>query len=396
MSSEGKVSILLVDDNPDKLLALERVLEGLGQNLVKAHSGAEALRILLRQDFALILLDVKMPQMDGFETAALIRQRPRSAHTPIIFVTAFTATDPQVYKAYSLGAVDCIFTPIVPAVLRGKVSVFVELHKKTEEVRKLNVALRHRAEELEQTNATREKEIAERIRAEAGLQESNAALESFSYTISHDLRAPLRAMHGFAGILLQDYAGDLNEEGRECARRIRESATRLDALIHDLLNYSRLNRTDLDLQPVLLDGPVDEALKELDSELSQAEAEVIVDKPLPKVWGHQVILSQVITNLVANAIKFVPPGRKPQVRIRAEPRNGYARVWIEDNGIGISPEYHEKIFGVFERLHGADYPGNGIGLAIVQQGVKRLGGRVGLESNSGQGCRFWFELDRCG
>src|SRR5687767_15373760 len=154
MTTEGKVNILLVDDNPDKPLALEAVLEDLGQNLVQAHSGAEALRLLLRQEFALILLDVKMPVMDGFETAALIRQRASSADTPIIFVTAFAVTDPQIYQAYSLGAVDCIFTPIVPSVLRSKVAVFIDLYKTTEQIHSLNQALRQRAVELEATNAS--------------------------------------------------------------------------------------------------------------------------------------------------------------------------------------------------------------------------------------------------
>jgi signal transduction histidine kinase len=167
----------------------------------------------------------------------------------------------------------------------------------------------------------------------------------------------------------------------------------MDALINDLLAYSRLTRIEFDLRPVSLGKAVAEALLHLEAEVSGKKAEVKVIEPLPAVKAHGPILAQIVENLVANALKFVSPGNVPRVTIRAEEKNGWARLWVEDNGIGIPPEYHEKIFLVFERLHGIEsYPGTGIGLAIVGRGVARMGGKAGVESEPGKGSRFWVEL----
>src|SRR5688572_5437337 len=189
-NASATVNILMVDDSPDKLLAMESVLEGLGPNLVKVHSGEEALRILLRKDFALILLDVNMPGMDGFETAQLIRKKKSLELIPIIFVTALSTTDADVFKGYQFGAVDYILTPIVPEILRTKVGVFVQLWKQRRE-------LETKAEALRVANAHLEERAKELVQA-------NKELEGFCYTIAHDLRASLRAMEGLAALLLED------------------------------------------------------------------------------------------------------------------------------------------------------------------------------------------------
>lgn len=538
--NDRRVNILLVDDTPENLIALEAVLSELGQNLVKARSGEEALRLLLRQEFAVILLDVNMPGLNGFETAELIRQRKSTEHIPIIFVSAISTSDTHLFKGYALGAVDYIFTPVIPDVLRSKVNVFVELLKKTEEtkqqaeqlrqheekehreklneaarrielqtkhnrfftlsvdllaitgfdgqiselnpawqmvlgyseadlksrpfwdrmdkedrdqvrkavaraveqkkpinfeaqypcsdgtprcfswtvapyqaerllylfardvtearraeseIKKLNLDLEHRAKELGDANAELQAEIATRLRAEAALHESNSALEAFSYSVSHDLRAPIRAMQGFARVLLEDYGTVLDQTGRECALRIVSAAERMDNLVHDLLIYSRLGHTQLDLVPTPLQKILQEVVVSIEQDLKAKGAALEVADSLPTVLAHSTTLSQVLTNLISNGTKFVEPAQKARVKVWADVLDGQATIWVQDNGIGISPENQARVFRVFERLHGADeFPGTGLGLAIVKKGVERMNGEVGVRSEPGAGSRFWVKL----
>jgi len=250
-----------------------------------------------------------------------------------------------------------------------------------------------RLREQEQRYAAElEQRVAERT---AELGEVNAELESFAYSVSHDLRAPLRAMQGFAQALLEDYADRLDPIGQEYAHRIVAAAGHMDTLIRDLLSYSRLSRAALHLQPVSLASVVADVLTQLEGELRKREAQVTVEEPLPQVVGHYATLIQVVGNLLTNAVKFVRPEIQPQVRVWAEEREEWIRLWVEDNGIGIAPEHQERIFRVFERLHGIEaYPGTGIGLAIVRKGVERMGGRVGVESEPNRGSRFWVELPK--
>jgi signal transduction histidine kinase len=248
--------------------------------------------------------------------------------------------------------------------------------------------------ELQDLAATLEERVAARTRQ---LQETNDELEAFSYTVSHDLRAPLRGMQGFAQALLEDHAQALGEEGRYYAERISRSASQMDLLIQDLLSYSRLARADIALETVMLDAAVTQALERVEKDATEHGAEIRVERPLPGVRAHLATLVQVLANLLSNAIKFVRPGEAPRVLVRAEQDGPCVRLWVEDRGIGIQPEHQRKIFGVFERLHGSEaYPGSGIGLAIVKKGTERMGGRVGVESEPGRGSRFWIELARAG
>lgn len=229
----------------------------------------------------------------------------------------------------------------------------------------------------------------------AQLEEANQALQGFAYSVSHDLRAPLRAMQGFSEALLEDYGDRLDETGREYSRRIVAAAERMDRLIGDLLAYSRVSRAEMPPQVVSLGAVLGEARQEVETAALQRNGEIRIEGTLPPVRAHRPTLVQVLVNLLNNALTFVAPGTEPRVRVWAEPRNGRVRLWIEDNGIGIAPEHQERIFGVFERLHGIEsYPGTGVGLAIVRKGLERMGGQAGVVSAPGAGSRFWIELPR--
>jgi PAS domain S-box-containing protein len=249
-------------------------------------------------------------------------------------------------------------------------------------------------EALQRYAAELEDRVAERT---AQLEAANADLEAFAYIAAHDLRAPLRGLQGFAAAVLEDYTDVLDPLGQQYLQRIAATARQMDTLISDLLWYSRLSRSALQIQPVSLRQIVGEALAQLQPQIAERDAEIVVAEGLPAVAAHHTTLVQTVVNLLNNAIMFVAPGVHPRIRVwaerRAEDDRMYVRLWLEDNGIGIAPHHQQRIFQVFERLHSQDaYPGTGIGLAIVRRGLERMGGRVGVESAEGQGSRFWIEL----
>jgi PAS domain S-box-containing protein len=226
----------------------------------------------------------------------------------------------------------------------------------------------------------------------ADLEAANARLEAFAFSVAHDLRAPLRGMHGLSLALLEDYGERLDLVGRDYAQRIVQEAVSLDTLIQDLLAYGRLSHVELATAPVPLNDVFDAAVRTVREDIAAKQAQVEIDSALPAVRGNRSVLIQVFANLLSNAVKF--GGSEPRVHVWAETRDdGTVHIWVEDQGIGIAPQHYDRIFGVFERLHGVEtYPGTGIGLAIVRKGIERLGGRVGVESEEGRGSRFWVEL----
>ena len=241
---------------------------------------------------------------------------------------------------------------------------------------------------LQQLNAELETRVQERT---AQLEAVNQDLEEFAYSVSHDLRTPLRTIQGFTQLLLEDDSPDLDK--RAYIERIAANAQQLDLLITDLLTYSRLKQTEIDLAPVTLFQVLTDVLTQMEAEIRERQAQIQIEKSMVMVQANRLILIQVLTNLLSNATKFVAPDVQPHVRIWAEQREFQTRLWIEDNGIGIALERQQQIFSPFTRLHSEEeYPGNGIGLAIARKGVERMGGRIGVESALGQGSRFWIEL----
>jgi signal transduction histidine kinase len=295
------------------------------------------------------------------------------------------------------------------------------LHEKTiamNEALMLGSVLQHElTEAAELSNAQLQEEIGERKLAEAALNQAqaqlsahagelermvtertseltatNGQLEAFVYSIAHDLRAPLRTMQGFSELLVEEAGAAFSDRGKDYAERINKSAQFMDTLLGDLLAFSRISQQRVELTLVDLKTVVESIVSRLKMDIQEKNARVEGSGPWPLVLAHEPTLSQVLFNLVSNALKFGVPDVPSLVRLRAEEQGAFIRVWVEDNGIGIAPDHKDQIFRLFTRLHGEKYQGTGIGLAIVQKGVERMGGRVGVESVFGQGSRFWFEL----
>ncbi len=409
IENETRVNILLVDDEPANLLALEAVLESLGQNLVKTSSGVEALRHLIDKDFAVILLDVMMPGMDGFETAELIRQRDRNRHTPIIFLTAIGKTETAMFQGYALGAIDYMVKPFDPGVLRSKVSVLVDIYLKTQEVIRLNDELRlenenrkrteeelRRSEEmLKNLNANLEARVAKRT---AAVEESsrqltriNEELEQFVYASSHDLQEPLRTMTSFLELIERRNRDKLDEDSKRFIEFAVKSAEHMRSLINGLLEYSRVTVKEKKFKNVDCNLVVKRVLEQLYASLQESGGKVEC-LPLPEVYGEPLLLGQLFQNLIGNALKFrneLPP----RVEVGAEKREREWLFWVKDNGIGIEPRFFQQIFRLFQRLHSrAEYPGAGLGLAVCRKTVELHGGKIWCESELEKGSSFYFTI----
>jgi signal transduction histidine kinase len=385
--SDHRVNILLVDDQPANLVALEAMLQGLGQNLIRAESGREALKWLLTHDFAVILLDVKMPEMDGFETAALIRQRDKSRHTPILFLTAADNSQNHAVRGYAVGAVDYLVKPVVPEFVRSKVAVFVELAKKSELLRRQTQLLAESEQAALELAETR----AELVR---DLEHKNRELESFSYAVSHDLRAPLRRIDSFSRAILESQAEKLDESGRRYLDRVREASQQMSQLIDDVLYLSRVTRADLREQDVDLSSLAQLILSRLQEAEPVRKVEVKI-RPGVVVTGDGQLLRIALENLFENAWKFSSKQPDSRIEFGVTQASGEPTYFVRDNGAGFDMTYADRLFGPFQRLHAqGEFPGSGIGLATVQRIIHRHGGRVWAEGLVGQGATFQFTLGR--
>ena len=396
----GPVKILLVDDQPENLLSAEAVLESLGEQIVKAESGREALRQLLDQDFAVILLDIMMPEMDGFETASLIRQRERSRHTPIIFLTALGRSEEHMRRGYDLGAVDYMAKPFVPEILRSKVSVFVELNRKSQLLERHSQLLKKRNTELQQA-IQRSRGAEEEIKAlnrhlerqVDALAEVNRELEAFSYTVSHDLRGPLSRMAGFSHALLDFHSTQLDDQGRLYLERISHSAQRMCDLVEDLLNFSRLTRVELNEQKVNLSALVASVAGELMARDPARPAEFAIAENV-EAWGDPTLLRAALQNLLDNAWKFTRKHASTRIEFGMTKADGGEQVYyLRDDGAGFDMADAGRLFNPFQRLHkDTDFEGTGIGLATVDRVIRRHGGRIWAEGQTERGAAFYFTL----
>jgi two-component system, sensor histidine kinase and response regulator len=334
-----------------------------------------------------ILLDVKMPEMDGFETAAMIRERDKSRDTPIIFLTAGDKGHTDAVRGYAVGAVDYLVKPVVPEIVRSKVAVFVELAKRTEQLRRQTDLLRRSEQEA--------RELAE-ARAElvADLEHKNRELESFSYAVSHDLRAPLRRIEGFSRAVVESQGERMDPEGRHYLERVGEATRQMGQLIDDVLYLARVSRADLRQHEVDLSavaGAVLERLRETDP---ARELDVRI-RPGMIVVGDGQLLRIALENLLGNAWKFTAREPNPRIEFGQTQVAGEPTYFVRDNGAGFDMTYVDKLFTPFQRLHlASEFPGSGVGLATVQRIIHRHAGRVWAEGLTGQGATFHFTIGR--
>lgn len=474
-----KVNILLVDQRSDDLLALEKILKPPGQNLVTARTCSEALKVLLNVEFAVILLDVDLPDMDGWRTAALIRQQEKKRHTPIVFLGPSEKDDARLSLGYSLGYVDHIFRPFLPEVLRSKVAAFIEMFKEHEEVERQSALLTverdfaaaildtvagfvlvlddsgrikrvNRAFEemtgytieqvrdnflydyLEEKDAAKDflsdafgsakfheywltngnarwlvswcctalrKEVAGNSgfvvtgRDMTELRQRTEELEGFTYSVSHDMRAPVRAIDGFTRILIEEYASSLDDEGRRLLEIVRQNTDKMGQLIDGLLALSRLGREKLVFGEIDMTDLAETAFKE-QQEAGGEQREISFKLPqLPDAYGDKRLVRQVFQNLLANAIKFTRTQPVAMIEVGHRRTAGEQIYFVSDNGVGFDMSHAQKLFGTFQRLHAAnEFEGSGIGLATAHRIIDRHGGRVWAEAEPGKGATFYFSL----
>jgi len=385
-SSGDKVSILVVDDRADKLLAYEVMLAELKQKIVCVRSGKEALRRLLQEDFAAILLDVNMPGMDGFETAALIRQRQRCETTPIIFVSAINDTVNHISRGYSLGAVDYILTPVVPDILRAKIAVFVDLFKKTEQIKR-------QAEERE--SLIREQAIAEHARVEA--ERASEAKDRFLAMLSHELRTPLTPV--LASVFMLEREDNIPAIMHESLQLIRRNVELEARLIDDLLDLTRISKGKVQLSFEIVDAHtlLRNALEICQSEIEQKKLELRSEFAATKVYlqADPARLQQIFWNLIKNAVKFTPKGGKLSIRTTND-GDGQFCLEVEDSGCGIDPEVLPRIFHAFEQAGRTQLGGLGLGLAISKALVEAHQGSIRAESQGrDRGAKFTALFSTC-
>ena len=410
----SEIKILAVDDREDNLFSIETILEREGYTLHKALSGRAALKILLNQhDYTLILMDVQMPDMNGFETASLIYERDKLKHIPIIFITAHNQDEEHMFKGYKMGGVDFIYKPINPELLRYKVSVFAELYRKNHQL------LQHERQ-LKEVNNNLQKEIEERRSSEekirrlneqlvdnnTELKTINEELDRFAYVASHDLQEPLRKIMLFSDKLSAKLKESNDPELQNSLHRIVRASERMQTLINDLLKLSRHTHHAGDFRLTDLNKVVADVLSELDSEI-QSKGAVVQYDALPSIMAIPGQAYQLFQNLISNSLKFCKEGTVPHITIYSETLKGkdvpgmqekqnentFYRIYIRDNGIGFDPKYAEDIFVVFKRLHSYhEFEGTGIGLSICKKIVEQHKGQITAKGVPEKGATFIITL----
>jgi PAS domain S-box-containing protein len=493
MSVHVKDQILIVDDKINNIYALEQILNHPDRNLISVTNGNEALKIALNQPIDLIILDVQMPGMDGFEVAQILKSNKRTSATPIIFVTAELKDPKYAKKGYEEGAVDYLLKPLNPEITEAKVSVLLQLQRQRKELQEKNIALEKyallinnsadliciinvhtlRFEEVNRSvneslgyaeeelrgslfvdylleddrpavtqlrndqreyfsfearmftknkelrwyswnivhkygfwfangrDMTRQRKADEEIRQlnielqnkVAQLELTNKELESFSYSVSHDLRAPLRSINGYAQIIQDDFGPQFGEEGQRLFGIIQTNAKKMGKLIDDLLAFARMGRKDVLHLTVDMNKLVAPIVADI-VQTSRSQAQINI-QPLLPAHADPVLLSQVYINLISNAVKYSSKKEKSQIEIGSYEKDNLNVYFVQDNGAGFDMNYVQKLFGVFQRLHtNEEFEGTGVGLAIVQRIIVKHGGRVWAEGKPGEGATFFFSLPK--
>jgi signal transduction histidine kinase len=411
MQKQLQIKILLVDDKENNLLSMESIFFKDNYQLTKANSGREALKILLKDyDFTLILMDVEMPDINGFETAAMIYQREKLQHIPIIFVTAQNYDDENIFKAYKAGAVDYIYKPIQPDLLRAKVSVYIELFKK-------NHQLLMQEQKLKAINNNLQMEVKERVASEAKVNElnkqlvknierlesTNKELDQFAFIASHDLQEPLRKIRGFSDLIASQYFNMLDENGKLFIDKMQGACERMQNLINDILAFSKLAGAKYSLVHSDMNDLLQSVLADMEMPIKQKNASIIID-PLPKLFVYPTLIKLLFVNIIGNALKYSQANVNPVIRITSTIESPddfsdavsikkFCRINIQDNGVGFEQKYAEQIFQMFKRLHGnSEYEGTGIGLAICKKIVEEHQGYISAKSDVHKGALFTISL----
>ena len=405
-------------------------LEAQGYRVLIAQDGEEGLQRAELTHPDAILLDVMMPGPSGFEVCRRLKSRSSTRDIPVIFMTSLTETRDKV-TGFEAGAVDYVTKPLQVDEVMARIDTHLKLHAAQVQLEEQNGLLAVYRENLEgqvaertaalnDSNRRLRAEVAERERAEqqvrrlneelaarvaertAQLSAANRELQAFAYSVSHDLRAPLRAVAGHAARLLELGGNRLHDEARHCLDGIVGDTSRMSALIDGLLAYARAGQPAVRAEPVALEPLVRELTASLAARIAAAGATVEVRSPLAVPLADATLVARILANLLDNALTYRRPAVAPRIRVSATLEDGMVLLRVSDNGTGIDPAHHARVFEMFERLHGRDeHPGNGIGLAIVAKAARLMGGDVAVESSPGEGSTFSVRLpaapaDSCG
>ncbi len=377
--------ILIVDDHLENLQILFSMLTDYGYEVRRTINGQQALNVAMFEPPDIILLDILMPEMDGYEVCRQLKSQKSTANIPVIFLTALD-DELDKLKAFEVGGVDYITKPFHIKEVIARIENQLTIQRQRRAIAQQNQQLKVQNLRLEELNA-------ELIKLNTKLEQSNQDLEQFAYIASHDLRSPLQTILGFTQILKQKYLDALDDKGKHYLDRIISGAYRMNKLITALLEYSRIGNKNLEFKPVDGNSIIDQVLASLQSEIEQSSAVILRDR-LPTLHGNEVQIGQLFQNLIGNGIKYRHHHVKPQIKITVEQRINFEYlIGIHDNGIGIPSEDFQRIFQVFQRLeHSEEYSGTGIGLAVCQKIVDNHGGRIWVESEENQGTSFYFTL----